>query len=85
MTHSEFIPPSRMDVLKSEPERIRRMASLYKAAAMYSHKGSKVTLKIMEEGTMKELDIAVMAAGSQTVMCSGGMNIPVNRILEVGF
>ena len=74
-----------MDVLKSERERIKRMANLYKAAALFSHKGSMVTLTILENGETRELATSVMAAGSQSVMCSGGVQIPVNRILEIGF
>lgn len=80
-----FIPPQAQDVLLTERERIKRLADLYKAAALFNFKGAEVCLTILEGGERKQMNIAVMAAGSQSVMCSGGKSIPVQRILEVAF
>ena len=85
MQTPDFIPPTPVDVLNTEREQIRRMADLYKAAALYNNTGARVELTVLIRGEQAQIDIAVMAAGTQTVMCSGGLSIPVRSILGVSF
>jgi len=85
MQNPDFIPPASRDVLHTEREQILRMADLYKAAAMYNYSGCRVKLTVLIEGEPSQLEIAVMAAGSQTLMCSEGRTIPVQSIFGVEF
>jgi hypothetical protein len=85
MQNPDFIPPISQDVLVTEREQIRRMADLYKAAAMYNFTGSRVELTVLLGEEQVQIDIAVMAAGTHTVMCSEGMTIPVKTIFGVAF
>lgn len=80
--HCEFLKD---DVLLNERDRIRRMADLYKAAAIYTTSGTEVALTLVCNGKPETIETAVMATGSRTVMCSGGRSFPVAAIKAVEF
>ncbi len=73
------------DILVNEKARIRRMASLYKAAAMHSVTDSPVVITFKSKGAEQCVKTSVMAAGSTSVLCTNGQNLPVRCIMNIEF
>jgi len=73
------------DVLNSEKERIRRSASLLKAAVLDSLNKVEVILTLEDKETQMKLRSRIIAAGNNRVMLDKGVSIPVQCILNVEF
>ena len=73
------------DVLNTEKERIRRSASLLKAAVLDSLSKMEVVLTLEDKDSQKKLRSRIIAAGSDRVMLDKGVSIPVHCILNVEF
>ncbi|MFN5295966.1 MAG: hypothetical protein ACK5BL_10580 [Flavobacteriales bacterium] len=73
------------DVLNSERERIRRSASLLKAAVLDSLSKMEVVLTLEDKDSQKKLRSRIIAAGNDRVMLDKGVSIPVHCILNVEF
>jgi hypothetical protein len=73
------------DVLNSEKERIRRSASLLKAAVLDSLNKVEVILTLEDKETQMKLRSRIIAAGNNRVMLDKGVSIPVHCIVNVEF
>ena len=73
------------DVLNTEKERIRRSASLLKAAVLDSLSKMEVVLTLEDKDSQKKLRSRIIAAGSDRVMLDRGISIPIQCILNVEF
>ena len=73
------------DVLNTEKERIRRSASLLKAAVLDSLSKMEVVLTLEDKDSQKKLRSRIIAAGSDRVMLDKGISIPIQCILNVEF
>ena len=73
------------DVLNSERDRIRRSASLLKAAVLDSLSKVEVILTLEDKESQKKLRSRIIAAGNDRVMLEKGVSIPVQCILNVEF
>jgi hypothetical protein len=73
------------DVLATEKERIRRSASLLKAAVLDSLNKVEVILTLEDKESQKKLRSRIIAAGNDRVMLDKGISIPVQCIREVEF
>lgn len=73
------------DVLNSEKERIRRSASLLKAAVLDSLNKVEVILTLEDKETQMKLRSRIIAAGNNRVMLDKGVSIPVQCIVNVEF
>lgn len=73
------------DVLASERDRIRRMADLYKAAALQSLNCQKVGITYRYSNETLCLKAGIIAAGPDSIMCDTGESISVQRISQVHF
>ena len=73
------------DVLNSEKERIRRSASLLKAAVLDSLNKVEVILTLEDKETQMKLRSRMIAAGNNRVMLDKGVSIPVQCIVNVEF
>ena len=73
------------DVLNTEKERIRRSASLLKAAVLDSLSKMEVVLTLEDKDSQKKLRSRIIAAGSDRVMLDNGISIPIQCILNVEF
>jgi hypothetical protein len=73
------------DVLNTEKERIRRSASLLKAAVLDSLSKMEVVLTLEDHDSQKRLRSRVIATGNDRVMLDKGVSIPVNCIKHIEF
>ena len=73
------------DVLNTEKERIRRSASLLKAAVLDSLCKVEVVLTLEDHDSQKRLRSRIIAAGNDRVMLDKGVSIPVNCIKHIEF
>ena len=73
------------DVLNSEKERIRRSASLLKAAVLDSLNKVEVILTLEDKETQMKLRSRIIAAGNNRVMLDKGVSIPLRCIVNVEF
>jgi hypothetical protein len=73
------------DVLATEKERIRRSASLLKAAVLDSLNKVEVILTLEDKESQKRLRSRIIATGNDRVMLDKGISIPVHCIRNVEF
>lgn len=73
------------DVLNTEKERIRRSASLLKAAVLDSLSKMEVVLTLEDHNSQKRLRSRIIATGNDRVMLDKGVSIPVNCIKHIEF
>jgi acyl carrier protein len=73
------------DVLKTEREKIRRRASLLKAALLDSLNHIEVVLTLEDKESLKLLRSRIIATGDERVMLDKGFTIPVQCIRQVDF
>jgi hypothetical protein len=73
------------DVLNTEKERIRRSASLLKAAVLDSLSKMEVVLTLEDHDSQKRLRSRIIATGNDRVMLDKGVSIPVNCIKHIEF
>lgn len=73
------------DVLNTEKERIRRSASLLKAAVLDSLSKVEVVLTLEDHESQKRLRSRIIATGNDRVMLDKGVSIPVNCIKHIEF
>jgi acyl carrier protein len=73
------------DVLNSEREKIRRNASLLKAAVLDSLSKIEVVLTLEDKESLKKLRSRIIATGDERVMLEAGLSIPVHCIKHVEF
>lgn len=73
------------DVLLCERDRIRRMADLYKAAALQSFNRQKVGITYQSANDILCLKAGIIAAGPVSIMCDSGESISVKSICQVHF
>ena len=73
------------DVLNTEKERIRRSASLLKAAVLDSLSKMEVVLTLEDNDSQKRLRSRIIATGNDRVMLDKGVSIPVNCIKHIEF
>ncbi|MFM7234466.1 MAG: hypothetical protein ACKOZM_07725 [Flavobacteriales bacterium] len=73
------------DVLLTEKERIRRSASLLKAAVLDSLNKVEVILTLEDHESQKKLRSRIIAAGNNRVLLDKGISIPVNCICAIEF
>jgi hypothetical protein len=73
------------DVLNTEKERVRRSASLLKAAVLDSLSRVEVVLTLEDKESQKRLRSRIIAAGNDRVMLDKGVSIPVQCIINVEF
>jgi hypothetical protein len=73
------------DVLNTEKERIRRSASLLKAAVLDSLSKMEVVLTLEDHDSQKRLRSRIIATGNDRVMLDKGISIPVNCIKHIEF
>ncbi|MFN5620792.1 MAG: hypothetical protein ACK478_05780 [Flavobacteriales bacterium] len=73
------------DVLSTEKERIRRSASLLKAAVLDSLSKVEVVLTLEDHDSQKRLRSRIIATGNDRVMLDKGVSIPVNCIKHIEF
>jgi len=73
------------DVLATEKERIRRSASLLKAAVLDSLSKMEVILTLEDKESEKKLRSRIIATGNDRVMLDKGISIPVQCIRNVEF
>ena len=71
------------DVLNTEKERIRRSASLLKAAVLDSLSKMEVVLTLEDHDSQKRLRSRIIATGNDRVMLDKGVSIPVNCIKHI--
>lgn len=80
-----FHNQNQQDVLISERDRIRRMADLYKAAALQSLSRQKVGITYQTSTETLCLKTGIVAAGPDSIICDTGESISVKRIRQVHF
>ena len=73
------------DVLVTEKERVRRSASLLKAAVLDSLNKMEVILTLEDKDSQKRLRSRIIATGNDRVMLDKGISIPVHCIRNVEF
>ena len=73
------------DVLNTEKERIRRSASLLKAAVLDSLSKMEVVLTLEDHDSQNRLRSRIIATGNDRVMLDKGVSIPVNCIKHIEF
>jgi hypothetical protein len=73
------------DVLATEKERIRRSASLLKAAVLDSLNKVEVILTLEDKESQKKLRSRIIATGNDRVMLDKGVSIPVQCIRDIEF
>jgi acyl carrier protein len=73
------------DVLKTEREKIRRHASLLKAAVLDSLSNFEVVLTLEDKESFKLLRSRIIATGDDRVMLDKGLTIPVQCIKQIDF
>jgi hypothetical protein len=73
------------DVLKTEREKVRRHASLLKAAVLDSLNRIEVILTLEDKESLKLLRSRIIATGDERVMLEKGLTIPVQCIKHVEF
>jgi hypothetical protein len=73
------------DVLKTEREKVRRHASLLKAAVLDSLNKFEVILTLEDKESLKLLRSRIIATGDERVMLEKGLTIPVQCIKHVEF
>jgi hypothetical protein len=73
------------DILGNEKDRIKRLANLYKAAALHNVNGCDVVITFKHKGLESCVKTSVIAAGSSSVLCADGYRIAVKSIKQVEF
>ena len=73
------------DVLNTEKERIRRSASLLKAAVLDSLSQMEVILTLEDQDSSKKLRSRIIPTGNDRVLLDKGISIPVHCISGIEF
>ena len=76
---------SEHEVLKSDRERILRMASLLKASTLESIHPTEVILTLGVKHETTKIRARIMATGDERVVLDGGLSIPIHCIYSVDF
>lgn len=73
------------EVLRSDRDRILRMASLLKASTLESIHPTEVLITVGGHHEMHMIRARVMATGDERVVLDGGLSIPIHCIYSVDF
>jgi len=73
------------DVLTSQRDRVRRHASLLRAAVLEGINECEVLLLVEDTKSVKKLRSRIIATGNDRVLLERGLSIPVHCIRQVEF
>jgi hypothetical protein len=85
LNHISKMVFSEHEVLKSDRERILRMASLLKASTLESIHPTEVVLTLGAKHETAKIRARIMATGDERVVLDGGFSIPIHCIYTVEF
>lgn len=74
-----------LDVLETEPERIKRKASLIKAATLESISKTNVILYVASDDGCQKLKSRIIATGDNQILIERGFALPISSIYKVDF